>query len=125
MDWTTILNYIIGGGGLLTFTLSVYKARPEKVSFEIKNLRELVEEIKTNAKEEKIEYEEKMSKLERKVDELELKDEIKSRAIAQYLRCSYPPTDKECPVAVFINRSEDIMKRKTKELKEKRETNEQ
>ena len=57
MDWTTILNYIIGGGGLLTFALSAYKARPEKVSFEIKNLRELVEEIKTNAKEEKIEYE--------------------------------------------------------------------
>ena len=72
-----------------------------------------------------VEYEEKMSKLERKVDGLELKDEIKSRAIAQHLRCSYPPTDKKCPVAVFINRSEDIIKRKTKELKDKREANEQ
>ena len=59
MDWQsiiTIVSVLLGGGG----AIALYKAKPEKVSYEIKNLREIIEEIKKNRDEDKRENREEI-----------------------------------------------------------------
>lgn len=109
MDWTnvlSILGIIFGGGGAITVGVAVYKASTEKESLAIKNLREVIEEIKSNSSEYKKETDEKIEKLEKKVTEMEMKNEIKDKAIAKGIRCNYPPNEKSCPVLLFMDDTE-------------------
>lgn len=127
MDWLTIILGALGSGGAIYSFIAAYKAQPEKVSYEIKNLRELIEEIKKNRNEDKAENKAEVEALKRKIGELELKDDIKSRAISQWLKCHFIPRDSNCPVAEFINDSEKLIQRKIDQMnniKEKR-SNEQ
>lgn len=109
----SILGFVFGGGGAVTALVVLYKAGVEKESLAIKNLREVIEEIKSNSLEYKKETDEKIDKLEKKNDNLEkklvdmeAKNDIKDKAIAKGIRCDYPPNDKACPVLMFMDEAE-------------------
>lgn len=123
MDWLTIILGALGSGGAIYGFIAAYKAQPEKVSYEIKNLRELIEEIKRNRDEDKKENREEIERLNLKIGKLELNDDIKSRAISKWLTCHFIPRESNCPVAEFIENAEKIIQKKTEQInniKEKR-----
>lgn len=102
----SILGFVFGGGGAVTALVVLYKAGVEKESLAIKNLREVIEEIKSNSLEYKKETDEKIDKLEKKLVDMEAKNDIKDKAIAKGIRCDYPPNDKSCPVLMFMDEAE-------------------
>lgn len=124
LDINNIVNIIaivFGGSGILTGWAAWRKSRPEKISYEIKNLRDIIEEIKKTRTEDKIEVEEKMDKQEKKIQELELRDDVKSRAISQWMKCHFIPSDNNCPVAEFLDSSEKIIQKKIDKLRKEQE----
>lgn len=123
MEWTNItmiISLVFGSGGLLTGIAGWLKARPEKISFEIKNLREVIEEIKKNNVEYKAETKEEIDDLQKKISALELKDDIKSKAISKWLTCNHVPRDSTCPVADFMDSAEKIIKKNLDNLKKQK-----
>lgn len=113
----SIAALIFGGGGFLSAIITWRKAKPEKVSYEIKNLRDVIEEIKKNREEDKAESEQKMDKQDRKIQELEIRDNLKSKAISQWMKCHFIPREENCPVAEFIDKSEKMLQRKIDNIK--------
>lgn len=107
MDWTNFLysigTLLIGGGGIYSW----YKARPEKLSFEIKNLRDVIEEIKSNRLADKAEYETNRKKTDAKIEELETRNDMLEKAVRQWLKCRFIPVDSNCPVAEFLDKEEE------------------
>lgn len=103
MDWINLITTIFGGGGIITVGIMLYKASTEKESLAIKNLREVIEEIKSNSSEYKKENDEKITRLEETVLEMKRENEIKDRAIARGIRCEFPPAQKSCPVLMFMD----------------------
>lgn len=108
---------VFGGGGFLSAVVTWRKAKPEKVSYEIKNLREVIDEVKKTREEDKKEAEKKMDSQDRKIQELEIRDNIKSRAISQWMKCHFIPREENCPVAEFIESSEKTIQRKIERIK--------
>lgn len=118
MDITNIIMLIFGSGGILTGLASWFRARPEKMSYEIKNLRDVIEEVKKNRVEDKAELEEKLDKQDKKIEILELKDDVKTKAIAQWLKCHFIPQNDNCPVASYIEKAEATILHNIDELKD-------
>lgn len=108
MDWNSIITIIISGiigtsgGGLYGW----YKARPEKLSFEIKNLRDIIEEVKSNRLADKAEYEADKKKTSIRIDELESRNDLLEKSVRQWLKCRFIPNDSNCPVAEFLDKNE-------------------
>lgn len=111
MDWSNLLMLIFGGGGALAGLATWSKARPEKISYEIKNMREIIEELKTNRIEDKKEAAEDKAKLEKRLSQMEERNNILEKSIQQFIKCRYLPADGICPVADFVDRSEDLIKK--------------
>lgn len=115
MDWQniiTLVGMLIGGSGLYGW----YKARPEKISFEIKNLREVIEVLKKEKEEDKLEAAQERQKLERRLGEIEITNSVLQKAIQQWVKCSHLPKDAVCPVSDFVDRAEELITKKVKAL---------
>lgn len=115
MDWAEILKTIggiaavFGGvGGLI----ALYKAKPERTSLEVKNMKEMLDEahnMYNDARAETKELREEFSKY--KEENMEYVAEFKKRfakiegrlektelAVYQGYRCPFPPKVADCPV---------------------------
>lgn len=130
MDWMQLINIVLSGGAITawaTVGLSFYKAKPEKDSLVIDNLSKVITEVRKNSEvyrketeKYKIETSETIKNLEEKIHVLEIKDEIKDRAIAYGYRCKLPKENDTCPVVEFMDKAEEIVKRKAEEIAAKK-----
>lgn len=115
MDWAEVLKTIggivavFGGvGGLI----ALYKAKPEKTSLEVKNMKEMLDEaheMYNDARAETKELREEFSKykeenmayvaeFKKRFAKIEGRLEKTEHAVYQGYRCPYPPKAKDCPV---------------------------
>ena len=121
MDWTNILMLIFGSGGAIAGVSSWIKTRPEKISYEIKNLREVIDEVKENREEDKKEYENNKLTLERRLGEMEIRNSVLEESIQQWLKCHHLPQNGICPVADFVDKSEELIKKRVDEINAKKQ----
>lgn len=120
MDWNNIVaivSLLVGSTGIYGW----YKARPEKISFEIKNLREVIEVLKKEKEEDKLEAAAERQKLERRLGEIELTNSVLQKAVQQWFRCIYLPKDGVCPVSNFVDEAEGFIKKKVEDYYQSKE----
>lgn len=119
MEWYNILAIVAGAFGGTAGIISIYKAKPERTSIEVQNMKEMLDEAHkmfNTMKEEKdteheafeeyketnmkyvSEFKARFTKLEERLDRAEsIVFRLKS-AIFQGYRCPFPPKVKDCPV---------------------------
>lgn len=117
MDWQSILALVgtlVGSTGLYGW----YKARPEKISYEIKNLREIIEILKKEREEDSKKADLELQKLGRRLGEIEISNAVLQKAVQQWVRCQHLPKDANCPVSDFVDKAEDLIAKKVEELKQ-------
>lgn len=112
MEWYEILISVVATLGGVGGFVSIYKAKPEKTSIEVKNMQEMLDEahkMYDDARAETKELREEFS--EYKKENMEYVAEFKKRfakiegrlektelAVYQGYRCPFPPKVADCPV---------------------------
>ena len=112
MEWYEILISAVATLGGVGGFVSIYKAKPEKTSIEVKNMKEMLDEahnMYNDARAETKELREEFSKY--KEENMEYVSEFKKRfakiegrlektelAVYQGYRCPFPPKVADCPV---------------------------
>ena len=112
MEWYNILAIVLGAFGGVGGFVALYKAKPEKTSIEVKNMKEMLDEahnMYNDARAETKELREEFSKY--KEENMEYVAEFKKRfakiegrlektelAVYQGYRCPFPPKVTDCPV---------------------------
>lgn len=132
MEWYNILTLVLGAFGGIGGFVSIYKAKPERTSIEVQNMKEMLneshrmyEEMKAEKeaeqedfkayKEENMKYvaefKARFNKLERRLDAAENVVFRLKGAIYQAYRCTFAPKTEDCPVlnALEKNSCEDCM----------------
>lgn len=92
MDWTTIINYLMGGGGLLallTIPSSVKHARSQAAASVEERWKNYATEIHND-----------LSKVNEKCDKLEAQNRIQFQVIMTAFGCKLRTDANECPVVV-------------------------
>lgn len=114
MDVLSILAVIFGGGGLIGGGISIYNAKAKKNSLEIENFKKLFDEAqeeRENIRQQHQDYmkqtDEKIDRLEKRIDYSDKRNAIKMRAINSAYRCTLPKDTKECPVLRTLNKESD------------------
>lgn len=112
MEWYNIVLTIVGALGGTAGLISIYKARPEKTSIEVKNMTEMLDaahkmyndaraetkelrEEFSKYKEENMEY---VAEFKRRFAKIEGRLEKTELAVYQGYRCPFPPKVADCPV---------------------------
>lgn len=112
MQWYEILLAVIGGIGGSTGLISIYRAKSEKTSVDIKNMQEMLDEarkmydtsreaekeIKEEFKSYAIDTKERFNHIEKRLDSTETEVFRLRGAIYQAYRCKFPPKSLDCPV---------------------------
>lgn len=119
MEWYNILAIVVGAFGGTAGLISLYKAKPEKTSIEVKNMTEMLDEAHkmfNTMKEEKeaehkefdeykknnmayvAEFKERFQKVEDRLDKAEQFVFTLKSAIYRGYRCPYPPKVEDCPI---------------------------
>lgn len=119
MEWYNILTIVVGAFGGTAGLISLYKAKPEKTSIEVKNMTEMLDEAHkmfNTMKEEKeaehkefeeykknnmayiAEFKERFQKVEDRLDKAEQFVFTLKSAIYRGYRCPYPPKVEDCPI---------------------------
>ncbi len=119
MEWYNIVLTVVGALGGTAGLISIYKARPEKTSIEVKNMKEMLDEAHKmfeKAKEEKeaehkefeaykttnmkyiAEFKQRFEKVERRLDKAEEAVFQLKGAIYRGYRCKFPENIEDCPV---------------------------
>ena len=117
MDWSnivTLVSLLVGSTGIY----GLYKARPEKISYEIKNLREVIEILKTEREEDKQEALKERQALERRLGEIEITNSVLQKAIQQWVGCVHLPKGSACPVASFVDEAENLIQKRVEALRQ-------
>lgn len=112
MEWYNILAIVLGAFGGIGGLISIYKAKPERTSIEVKNMQEMLDEAhkmyddaRAETKELREEFSEykkenmgyiaefkaRFAKVEGRLEKTEL-------AVYQGYRCPFPPKVADCPV---------------------------
>ena len=114
MEWYNILVLILGGVGGTGGLISLYTAKAKKDSMEIDNFKKLFDEAqeeRANIRQQHIDYmrqtDEKIMKLEQKIDFSDKRNAIKMRAINSAYRCKLPEKTEDCPVLQTLNQECD------------------
>lgn len=101
MEWIeisgTILGYIatfLGGGWLI----NLYMAKPKKNSFEIENLKAVIEEIKKFNADYKEQTDATIKELKKEVADLSIRVDIKHEAIYASTHCEFIKDTNDCIV---------------------------
>jgi len=89
MDIITIIATIVGSVGGASGLLTLYTLRQKRDSFSIENMTRVVTEIKSQHASFKEEANEKIDKLENRLNKLDLKDQMQTRAINKGYRCEH------------------------------------
>ena len=119
MEWYNILAIVVGAFGGTAGLISLYKAKPEKTSIEVQNMKEMLDashkmynEMKAEKEEEQkdfkaykeenmkyiSEFKERFRKLEDRLDKAENFVFTLKSAIYRGYRCPYPPSIEDCPI---------------------------
>ena len=119
MEWYNILTIVLGAFGGVGGLITLYKAKPEKTSIEVKNMTEMLDEAHrmfNTMKEEKeaehkefeeykknnmayvAEFKERFQKVEDRLDKAEQFVFTLKSAIYRGYRCPYPPKVEDCPI---------------------------
>ena len=119
MEWYNILAIVVGAFGGTAGLISLYKAKPEKTSIEVRNMTEMLDEAHkmfNTMKEEKeaehkefeeykknnmayvAEFKERFQKVEDRLDKAEQFVFTLKSAIYRGYRCPYPPKVEDCPI---------------------------
>lgn len=110
MGLSEIISYIVGSGGAIGIFLSLYTARVQKKKIQVEVTQLLNDEWESLFDKLKQDTSTRISELESKVYKLELKDEIKNRAINRFVECLYVQRGNSCPVALFMEKTDDILR---------------
>ena len=119
MEWYNILAIVLGAFGGVGGFVALYKAKPEKTSIEVQNMKEMLgeahkmfdkmkeekeaehaefEEYKKNNMEYVSEFKERFKKVEDRLDKAEQFVFTLKSAIYRGYRCPYPPRVEDCPI---------------------------
>ena len=105
MEWYNILVLILGGFGGISGVISLYHAKSNKDTIDIKNLHSIIEEERKEREDLTKEYYQYRQFVDKKVESVkkdfeELKAENKKmiKAIYQAYRCTFPEKMHDCPV---------------------------
>ena len=111
MEWYNILVLILGGFGGITGVISLYHAKSNKDTIDIKNLHSIIEEERKereNLTKEYYQYrqlvDQKVASVKKDFEELKAENKKMIKAIYQAYRCTLPEKLHVCPV---INTFED------------------
>lgn len=117
MEWTQTLEVVAAamGGGLLTFVLGLYNARPKKNSIEIENMKMVVDELQDviskmaeSSKSYRTDTDKVIKMMKEEIKDLSQRLDIKHEAIYSSLRCDKIKDPKECIVMqTFQKRCKD------------------
>lgn len=110
MGLSEIISYIVGSGGAIGIFLSLYTARVQKKKIQVEVTQLLNDEWESLFDKLKQDTSTRISELDSKVYKLELKDEIKNRAINRFVECLYVQRGNSCPVALFMEKTDDILR---------------
>lgn len=102
MDMTTIIVTVISCIGGASGIVSLFTIRQKKDSFTIQNMTSVLNEIKKQHNDFKLEANNKIEELEKRLNTLDLKDQMQTRAINKGYRCKYLLTcgniNATCPI---------------------------
>ena len=105
MEWYNILVLLLGGFGGISGVISLYHAKSNKDTIDIKNLHSIIEEERKEREDLTKEYYQYRQFVDKKVESVkkdfeELKAENKKmiKAIYQAYRCTFPEKMHDCPV---------------------------
>ena len=105
MEWYNILVMVLGGFGGISGVISLYHAKSNKDTIDIKNLHSIIEEERKERENLSKEYYQYRQFVDKKVESVkkdfeELKAENKKmiKAIYQAYRCTFPEKMHDCPV---------------------------
>lgn len=119
MEWYNILAIVLGAFGGIGGFVALYKAKPERTSIEVQNMKEMLgeahkmfdkmkeekeaeheefEEYKKNNMEYVSEFKERFKKVEDRLDKAEQFVFTLKSAIYRGYRCPYPPNIEDCPI---------------------------
>jgi hypothetical protein len=119
MEWYEIVISVVATLGGVGGFISIYKAKPEKTSIEVQNMKEMLgeahkmfdkmkeekeaehkefEEYKKNNMEYVAEFKERFQKVEDRLDKAERFVFTLKSAIYRGYRCPYPPSVEDCPI---------------------------
>ena len=105
MSWVEVVVMVVGAIGGTTGIISLYHAKSNKDTIDIKNLHSIIEEERKERENLTKEYYQYRQFVDKKVESVkkdfeELKAENKKmiKAIYQAYRCTYPDKIHDCPV---------------------------
>lgn len=105
MEWYNILVIILGGFGGISGLISLYHAKSNKDTIDIKNLHNIIEEERKEREILTKEYhqyrkfvEEKVNDVKRDFELLKAENKRMIKSIYQAYRCKYPENMHDCPV---------------------------
>lgn len=110
MEWYNVLVLIVGAFGGVGGFISIYNAKSNKDSIDIKNFHSLLEEERTERKNLANEYHEYKNVVERKVETVKVEfeklrqdNQKMLKSIYQAYRCRLPEKMHDCPVIAAFN----------------------
>ena len=105
MEWYNILVLILGGFGGISGVISLYHAKSNKDTIDIKNLHSIIEDERTEREALTNEYhqyrkfvDEKVASVKNDFEELKAENKKMIKAIYQAYRCKLPEKMHDCPV---------------------------
>ena len=105
MEWYNILVLLLGGFGGISGVISLYHAKSNKDTIDIKNLHSIIEEERKEREDLTKEYyqyrqfvDKKVESVKKDFEELKVENKKMIKAIYQAYRCTYPDKLHDCPV---------------------------
>ena len=105
MEWYNILVLILGGFGGISGVISLYHAKSNKDTIDIKNLHSIIEEERKEREDLSKEYyqyrqlvDQKVASVKKDFEELKAENKKMIKAIYQAYRCTLPEKMHDCPV---------------------------
>ena len=105
MEWYNILVLLLGGFGGISGVISLYHAKSNKDTIDIKNLHSIIEEERKereNLSKEYYQYrqfvDKKVESVKKDFEELNAENKKMIKAIYQAYRCTFPEKMHDCPV---------------------------
>ena len=105
MEWYNILVLILGGFGGISGVISLYHAKSNKDTIDIKNLHSIIEEERKEREDLAKEYyqyrhfvDQKVASVKRDFEELKAENKKMIKSIYQAYRCTFPEKMHDCPV---------------------------
>ena len=105
MEWYNILVLLLGGFGGISGVISLYHAKSNKDTIDIKNLHSIIEEERKEREDLSKEYyqyrqlvDQKVASVKKDFEELKAENKKMIKAIYQAYRCTLPEKLHDCPV---------------------------